>query len=172
MLWFVLFLIVIVGNILRITITNFYKSSSAEYAELMKEKKELEREIIEEHLFIGSLIAITSIIIIVLQYGLILSQIIKSFQKKGVVKPLFLCYNGITPREKGKNMLEFIYSIIGCAFIIAGTFSLLTFAICKIMLYRKVRIIRLDMASCYSQGYKDGKKNKEYNPPQHITIEQ
>lgn len=65
MLWFVLFLIVIVGNILRITITNFYKSSSAEYAELMKEKKELEREIIEEHLFIGSLIAITSIIIIV-----------------------------------------------------------------------------------------------------------
>lgn len=79
MLWFVLFLTVIVDNILHITVTNFYKSSSAEYEELMKEKKELEKEIIKKHLFIGSLIAITNIIIIVLQYGLILSQIIKSF---------------------------------------------------------------------------------------------
>lgn len=69
-------------------------------------------------------------------------------------------------------MLEFIYSIIGCAFIIAGIFCLLVHGIREIMLYHKVRITRLNMASCYSQGYKDGKENKEYNPPQHITIEQ
>lgn len=68
-------------------------------------------------------------------------------------------------------MLELVYSIVGCAVIASLAILFLVIAGCKVWECHRVRFIRMSLRSAYSKGYRDAKDGKDFNPPEHVTIE-